>query len=59
MASSVVSQALGMIIELLVRIRDVQCLMKFMIVDINNYDVLLGLDLIGVVDVKKGLIQIK
>jgi uncharacterized protein YlaN (UPF0358 family) len=62
MAFSVVSQALGMIIELLVRIRDVQCLMMFMIVDTNNYDLLLGLDFlikIGVVDVKKGLIQIK
>jgi len=54
MASSVVSQALSMIIELPVRIRDVQCLMVFMIVDINNYDLLLGLDFfikIGVVDV--------
>jgi hypothetical protein len=62
MASSVVSQALGMIIELLVKIRDVKCLMMFMIVDTNNYDLLLGLDFlikIGVVDVKKGLIQIK
>jgi hypothetical protein len=56
MASSVVSQVLAMIIELLVRIQDVQRLMVFMIVDTNNYDLLLGLDFfikIGVVDVKK------
>ncbi len=62
MASSVMAQAFGMIIELPVRIGDVQCLMMFMIVDTNNYDLLLGLDFlikIGVVDVKKGLIQIK
>jgi hypothetical protein len=62
MASNVVSQALGMIIELPIKIRDVQCLMMFMIVDTNNYDLLLGLNFlikIGVVDVKKGVIQIK
>jgi hypothetical protein len=41
---------------------DVQCLMTFMIVDTNNYDLLLGLNVIikigDIVDVEKGLIQV-
>jgi uncharacterized membrane protein len=36
--SRVVTQALGKISELLVRVGDVQCFMTFMIMDINNYD---------------------
>jgi hypothetical protein len=59
----VVTQVLRRINELIVRVGDVQCLMTFMIVDINSSDLLLGLDFlikIGVVvDVEKGLIQVK
>jgi hypothetical protein len=56
----VVTQALGRINELLVRVGDVQCLVTFMIVDTNSYDILLGLDFLikigAMVDVEKGLI---
>jgi hypothetical protein len=62
-AFGVVTQALGRINELPIRVGDVQCLMTFMIVDTNSYDLLLGLDFfikIGVVvDVEKALIQVK
>jgi hypothetical protein len=55
-----VIQAIGRINELLVKVGDAQCMMTFMIVDIDNYDILLGLDFfikIGtMVDVEKGLI---
>jgi len=61
--SNVVIQALGKINELHVRVGDVQCLTNFMVVDINMYDILLGLDFlikIGmVVDIEKGMIQIR
>ncbi len=56
-------QALGKISELLVRVGDVHCLMTFMIVDMNSYNILLGLDFLieigAVVDVERGLIQVK
>jgi len=43
-----------------VRIRETTCSMVFMVVDINNYDVLLGLYFLikikVVVDIEKGLI---
>jgi hypothetical protein len=39
-----VNQALGKITDFTVRFGDVQCLMMFMIIDINIYDLLLGLD---------------
>jgi hypothetical protein len=45
MAFGVVTQTLGQIISFPVRVRDVQCLMTFMIVDTNSYDLLLGLDI--------------
>jgi hypothetical protein len=61
--SRVVTQALGRIIDFLVRVGDVQCLMMFMIIDIDSYDLLLGLDFFikigAMMDVEKGLIQIK
>jgi hypothetical protein len=61
-ASGVVTQALGQIDEVLVKVGGVQCAMTFMVVDTDSYDVLLGLDFlmkIGVVvDVERGLIQI-
>jgi hypothetical protein len=59
--SIVVNQAFGKIINLLVKFGLVQCLMMFMIVDINSYDLLLGLDFLikicVVFDVENKLIQ--
>ncbi len=61
-ASGVVTQAMGRIDEVSVKAGGVQCAMTFMVVDIDSYDVLLGLDFlikIGViVDVERGLIQV-
>jgi len=59
----VVTQALGRIDEVPIKVGGVQCTMTFMVVDTDSYDVLLGLDLlikIGiVVDVEQGLIQVR
>jgi len=55
-ASKVVTQALGRIDEVLVKVGGVQCTMTFMVVDIDIYDVLLGLDFLikigAIVDVE-------
>jgi hypothetical protein len=62
-ASGVVTQALGRIDEVVVNVGGVHCTMTFMVVDIDSYDVLLGLDFLmkigAVVDVERGLIQIR
>ncbi len=62
-ASGVVTQALGRIDEVPVKVRGVQCAMTFMVVDTDSYDVLLGLDFLmkigAVVDVERGLIQVR
>jgi len=62
-ASGVITQALGRVDEVQVKIGGIQCAMTFMVVDTNGYDVLLGLDFlmkIGVVvDVERGLIQVR
>jgi predicted aspartyl protease len=62
-ASGVVTQALGRIDEVPVKIGGVWCAMTFMVVDIDIYDVLLGLDFLmkigAVVDVERGLIQVR
>ncbi len=62
-ASGVVTQALGRISEIIVKVGGVQCAMTFMVVDTDSYDVLLGLDFLmkigAVVDVERGLIQVK
>ncbi len=42
--SKVVTQALGRINEVPVKVGGVQCTMTFMVVDTDKYDVLLGLD---------------
>jgi hypothetical protein len=42
--SGVVIQAPSKINELLVQVGDVYCLMNFMVVNTNNYDIFLGLD---------------
>jgi predicted aspartyl protease len=61
--SGVVTQALGQIDEVSVKVGSVQCTMTFMVVDTDNYDVLLGLDFLmkieAIVDVERGLIQVK
>jgi hypothetical protein len=62
-ASGVVTQALGRIDEVPVKVGGVQCTMTFMVVDTDSYDVLLGLDFLikigTIVDVERGLIQVK
>ncbi len=62
-ASGAVTQALGCIGEVPIKVGGVQCSMTFMVVDTNNYDVLLGLDLLikigAIVDVEQGLIQVR
>jgi hypothetical protein len=60
MASGAVTQALGRIEEVPIKVGGVQCSMTFMVVDTNSYDILLGLDLLikigAIVDVEQGLI---
>jgi hypothetical protein len=62
-ASGVVTQALGKIDEIPVKVGKVQCTMTFMVVDTDSYDVLLGLDFLikigTIVDVEQGLIQVR
>jgi hypothetical protein len=62
-ASGVITQALGRIDEILVRVGGVQCAMTFMVVDTDNYDMLLRLDFLmkigAVVDVERGLLQVR
>jgi len=61
--SRAVTQALGRIDEVPIKVGGVQCTMTFMVVDTDNYDVLLGLDLLikigAIVDVEQGLIQVR
>ncbi len=61
--SRVITQALGRIDEVAVSVGGVNCAMTFIVVDTDNYDVLLGLDFLmkigAVVDVERGLIQIR
>jgi hypothetical protein len=58
--SNVVTQAMGRINDVLVKVGDVQCNMTFMVVDIDIYDILLGLDFLikigAIVDVERSLI---
>jgi hypothetical protein len=62
-ASGVITRALGWVDEIQVKIGGIQCAMTFMVVDIDGYDVLLGLDFLmkngAVVDVERGLIQVR
>jgi hypothetical protein len=62
-ALGVVTQALGRIDAVLVKVGSVQCAMTFMVVDTDSYDVLLGLDFLmkigTIVDVERGLIQVR
>ncbi len=63
MASRAITQALGRIDEVPIKVGGVQCTMTFMVVDTDSYDVLLGLDLLikikTIVDVEQGLIQVR
>jgi predicted aspartyl protease len=62
-ALGVVTQALGRIDEVPVKVGGVQCTMTFMVVDTDSYDVLIGLDFLikigAIVDVEQGLIQVR
>ncbi len=62
-ASGIVTQAMGRIDEVLVKIGGVQCTMTYMVVDTDSYDVLLELDFLikigAIVDVERGLIQVR
>jgi predicted aspartyl protease len=59
----VVTQAMGRIDEVPVKVGGVQCAMTFMVMDMDNYNVFLGLDFLmkigAVVDVERGLIQVR
>jgi hypothetical protein len=59
-ALGIITQALGRIDEVPVKVGGVQCAMTFMVVDTDSYDVLLGLDFLmkigAVVDVERGLL---
>jgi predicted aspartyl protease len=61
-ALGVITQALGRINKIPVKVGGVQCTMTFMVVDIDSYDVLLGLDFLmkigAIVDVERGLIHV-
>jgi hypothetical protein len=58
--SGVITHALGRIDEIPVKVGGVQCAMTFMVVDIDSYNMLLGLDFLmkigAVVDVERGLL---
>jgi len=62
-ASGVITQALGRVDEIQVKIGGIQCAMTFMVVDTDGYDVLLGLDFLmkigAVVNVERGMIQVR
>jgi len=55
--------AMGRIDEVPVKVGGVQCAMTFMVMDMDNYNVFLGLDFLmkigAVVDVERGLIQVR
>ncbi len=61
-AFGIVTRALGRITELLVKVGGIICQMIFLVVDTDNYDLLLGLDFLIklriVIDVEKGVIQV-
>jgi predicted aspartyl protease len=63
MASGTITRALGKITNLFIKVGNIQCNMVFLIVDIDSYDILLGLYFLMkiriVVDVEKGVIQVQ
>jgi hypothetical protein len=61
--SGAITQALGRITKVPIKVGEVKCRMTFMVVDMDSYDILLGLDLLikigAIVDVEQGLIQVQ
>jgi hypothetical protein len=61
--SSTITRTLGRIINLPIKVGNIQCNMVFLIIDIDSYDLLLGLDFLmkieAIVDVEKGVIQVQ
>jgi len=61
--SSIVMHALGRIIELPMKVGGIICQMIFLVVDIDSYDLLLGLDFLikigAIMDVEKGVIYVR
>jgi predicted aspartyl protease len=62
-ASRVITQALGKIDEVPIKVGGVQCIMTFMVVNTYSCEVLFGLDFLikisAIVDVERGLIQVR
>ncbi len=62
-ATRIITQNLGRMNEITIKVGKVQCLMTFMVVDIDSYDLLFKLNFLikieTIVDVKKGTIQVK
>ncbi len=62
-ALGVVTQTLGKIIKMLMKVGKLQCLMIIMVVDTNSYNLLSGLHFMieigAIVDVEKGMIQVR
>ncbi len=62
MASTII-RTLGKIIDLPIKVGNIQCNMVFLIVDTYSYDILLGLDFLmkikTVVDVEKGVTKVR
>ncbi len=54
---------MGRIDDILVKVGGIQCIMTFMVVDIDSYNVLLRLHFLikigAIMDVERGLIQVK
>jgi len=61
--SGIITQAMGRIDKVPIKVGGVQCTMTFMVVDIDSYDILLGLNFLikngAIVDVEQGLIQLR
>jgi predicted aspartyl protease len=61
-AFGIVMQALGRITKLPIKVGGIICQMIFLVIDTDNYDLLLGLDFLmkigAVVNVEKGIIQV-
>jgi hypothetical protein len=61
--SGTVTIALGRLDDIPVRVGNVACNMVFLVVDIDTYDLLLGLDFLmkigAVIDVEKNTIQVR
>jgi len=63
MESGTITRTLGRITDLPIKVGNIQCNMVFLIVDIDSYNILLGLDFLmkikAIVDVEKGVIHLR